>query len=66
MLIVAPRGRTKAETSFDTPSFSSHNFIVTGRVAPLELDEKAKICAGKMPRKNLSIVMLENNFKTIG
>ena len=41
MFIVAPRGKTKDETSSETPSSSSHLSIVTGNVAPLELVENA-------------------------
>ena len=41
MLTVAPIGRTKDAILFDTPTFSSTTFIVTGSVAPEELVEKA-------------------------
>jgi hypothetical protein len=40
-LIVAPIGRTKDVTRFETPTFFSTACIVTGRVAAEELVEKA-------------------------
>ena len=52
MLIVAPIGKTKLETSFFTPNSFSTLSIVTGRVAALELVEKATNCAGKIPLIN--------------
>ena len=50
--MVAPRGSTKEATSFRTPRFSSAHSRVTGRVAALELVEKASNWAGAMPKKN--------------
>jgi hypothetical protein len=41
MLTVAPIGRTKEEIRLETPTFVSTVCIVTGRVAPEELVEKA-------------------------
>ena len=35
--MVAPSGRTKLDTSSDTPRLFSTHFMVTGRVAALEL-----------------------------
>ena len=49
ILMVAPRGRTKEETSSETPNSSSQQSIVTGKVAPLELVENANNCAGAIP-----------------
>ena len=66
MLIVAPRGRTKDETSFETPRFRWLTSMVTGSVAPLELDEKARSWAGAIPRKNRPIFMLEKILSMTG
>ena len=52
MLIVAPSGRTKEETSRDTPSFSWLFFMLTGSAAALEQVVKAISIASLMPRKN--------------
>ena len=49
MFMVAPRGKTKEDTSSETPNSSSHLSIVTGNVAPLELVEKANNWAGAIP-----------------
>ena len=46
MLMVAPTGSTKLETSLSTPICSSTRSMVTGRVAALELVEKASNWAG--------------------
>src|SRR5690606_40337810 len=48
MFTVAPNGSTKLLTSSETPSSSSTCFIVTGRVAELELVVKASSWAGRM------------------
>ena len=54
MLMVAPMGSTKLATSSSTPRCSSTRSMVTGRVAALELVEKASNWAGAMPlKKNL-------------
>src|SRR5690606_19866739 len=47
--MVAPMGSTKLVTSSSTPKCSSTRSIVTGRVAALELVEKANNCAGDIP-----------------
>ena len=57
-LIVAPKGKTNEDTSSATPSFSSHLSMVIGKVAPLELVENAKSCAGEIPCKNVCIGIL--------
>ena len=49
MFMVAPIGSTKLATSLSTPRFSSTHSIVTGKVAALELVEKANNCAGAIP-----------------
>ena len=49
MLIVAPRGRTKLAMSSGTPRFSVVHWMVTGRVAELELVLKAMSCACWIP-----------------
>ena len=41
MLMVAPKGRTKLAVSLEMPNFSSAVSMVNGRVAALELVEKA-------------------------
>ena len=46
MLMVAPRGRTKEETSLSAPKSSAHS-VDTGRVAAEEVEVKAKIIAGE-------------------
>ena len=51
MLIVAPIGRTKLETSSFTPKWLWTLSIVTGRVAALELVENATSWAGRIPFK---------------
>ena len=43
-------GKTKLATSSSTPKLSSTHSIVTGKVAALELVEKANNCAGAIPR----------------
>ena len=45
MLIVAPRGMTKEDTSFSAPSSSAHS-LLRGIVAAEEVEVKAKIIAG--------------------
>ena len=52
MLMVAPTGKTKLLTSFSTPICSSTRSIVTGKVAALELVEKASNCAGAILPRN--------------
>ncbi len=52
MLIVAPRGRTKDDTSLETPRSSSAVSIVTGRVALDDEVEKAMSWAFGIRRKN--------------
>ena len=51
MLMVAPSGKTKEETSSETPSFSWAISIVTGSVAALDEVENATSWAGAMPEK---------------
>ena len=48
-MIVAPIGKTKLATSSSTPKLSTVLSIVTGKVAALELVEKANNCAGEIP-----------------
>ncbi len=52
MFTVAPMGRTKLDTSSETPSLSFTHSMVTGSVATLELVLKASICAGPIALKN--------------
>ena len=52
ILMVAPNGRTKEETSSLIPNSFSQRSMVTGRVAPLELVEKASNWAGPMAEMN--------------
>ena len=54
ILTVAPIGRTKEAILFDTPTFSSTTFIVTGSVAPEELVENATRSASRMLAKWMS------------
>ena len=54
MLMVAPMGKTKLVTSLSTPRFSSTHSMVTGKVAALELVEKANNCAGAIPLKKVN------------
>ena len=61
MLIVAPIGRTKLATSLSTPNLSFTHSMVTGRVAALELVEKANSCAGAIPFIKKDIFFLVNN-----
>ena len=51
MLTVAPMGRMKDAILFETPTFSSTTFMVTGRVAPDELVEKAIKSGSRMLAK---------------
>ena len=51
ILIVAPNGSTKDDISFETPRSFSQRFIVTGKVAPLELVENATNCTGPIDLK---------------
>ena len=62
MLIVAPRGITKEDTSFSAPSSSAHS-LLRGIVAAEEVEVNAKIIAGEaflkkvmglMPAKTLA------------
>ena len=48
MLIVAPMGRTKLVTLFETPAFFSMQAMVTGSVTDEELVEKAVAMAEPM------------------
>ena len=66
MLIVAPRGRTKEVTSLETPRLRWLTSMVTGSVAPLELEEKARSWAGAIPRKKRMIFMSEKIFNRSG
>ena len=50
MLIVAPRGSTKAEMPLSAPMLSAHS-LDTGRVAAEEAEVKAKIMAAEAPLK---------------
>ena len=52
MLIVAPRGRTKEEISFGTPSFLVHSML-SGKVPTEDALENAKVIAGDISLKNL-------------
>jgi len=61
MLIVAPSGRTKLETSSDTPRFFSEHSIVTGRVALLDEVEKANPYV-----LNLFLQVFDEGFLTDG
>ena len=64
---VAPMGKTKLEIDLGTPTFSSTHSIVTGRVAALELVEKAKNCAGLMfLKKSLKLILETNDFTIKG
>ena len=66
MLIVAPSGSTKLETSSDTPSFSSQRSIVTGSVAPDDDVEKATSWAGPMPAKKSRMPTGVNALSMVG
>ncbi len=52
MLIVAPRGSTKEETSREQPSFSWQFFMFTGRQAAEEQVVNAMSIASVIPLKN--------------
>ena len=56
MLMVEPRGRTKAAISSSAPSSAAHS-LDTGRVAAEEVEVKAKIMAAKAPLKNFTGLM---------
>src|SRR5690606_17695742 len=56
----------KLLTSSDTPSSSSTCFMVTGKVAELELVLNAKSCAGLMALKKSGYFILVNSFKMEG
>ena len=51
MLMVAPRGRTKEDTSRRAPSRSVHS-ILKGSAPTEEAEENAIIMAGAIPLKN--------------
>ena len=53
---------TKLETFFETPNSSSTLSIVNGRVAALELVEKARSCAGEIALKNLMNLTFANRL----
>ncbi|CAI8349082.1 MAG: Uncharacterised protein [Formosa sp. Hel3_A1_48] len=65
ILIVAPTGNTKLDTSLSTPTCSSTRSIVTGKVAALLLVEKANNCAGLICFKNQSGFFLVATVTTI-
>ena len=50
MLMVAPSGRTKLVTRFETPAFFSTQSMVSGNVAEDEAVENAVSSAGAMAR----------------
>ena len=53
ILTVAPKGKTKLETLFDTPTLSSTHSMVIGSVADDEAVEKAVHVAGAIAEKKL-------------
>ena len=53
MLMVAPSGSTKLETSRRTPSFSEHSMLM-GSVPTEDADAKANVMARTWPLKNVS------------
>ena len=59
MLIVAPRGITKEETSPSAPSSSAHS-LLRGIVAAEEVEVKAKIIAGDAFLKKVKGLMPAN------
>jgi len=62
---VAPIGKTKLATSSSTPKLSTVLSIVTGKVAALELVEKANNCAGEIPLiKNFGLFLANTLTKT--
>ena len=72
MLMVTPTGSTNDDTSSETPRCFWVRSIVKGRVAALELVEKASICTGKIALKNcpnfflLKIIDFIMDFAPIG
>ena len=58
--MVAPNGSTNEEISSETPRSFSQRFIVTGKVAPLELVEKATSCTGPIDlKKCLRLILVK-------
>ena len=61
MLMVAPKGSTKEETSLETPIFCAQ-LMVRGRVPPEEQELNAIRNAGEMPLKNWKTLVPATNF----
>ena len=53
MFIVAPKGRTKLVMDFETPRFSSADFIVIGNVPELLAVVNENTIAGAIPLKKV-------------
>ena len=66
MLMVTPTGSTKEETSSETPRCFCVRSMVNGKVAALELVEKANICTGNTALKNCPIFFLLNRRRITG
>lgn len=69
MLIVAPSGSTKDDTSLDAPIFSTHSILI-GSVPTDEELENANMIAGSIPLKNFTGLSRQNtpigdNFRLI-
>ena len=64
--MVAPTGSTKLDTSSETPRCFCVRSKVKGKVAALELVEKASICTGNTAWKNCPNFFLLNTRKIVG